>query len=51
MRKIFTLKDIDVKNKRILLRADLNTPLDKKTGKIIDDTRLHATLLTIKHLI
>jgi len=51
MEKIFTLKDLDVKNKRVLLRADLNTPLDKKTFKITDDTRLHATLPTLKYLI
>lgn len=51
MDKYFRIQDLDVKGKKVLLRADLNTPLDKKTGNISDDTRLRETLPTIQHLV
>lgn len=45
-----TIKDIDVKGKKILLRLDLNVPLDKTTGEISDDTRIMESLSTINYL-
>ena len=50
MQKFFTLNDLDVKGKRILVRVDFNVPLDKKTGEITDDKRIRETLPTIKFL-
>ena len=46
-----TVRDIDVSGKRVLVRADLNIPLDEETGTISDDTRIRAVLSTIRYLI
>jgi len=45
-----TLKDIDLKNKVVLVRADFNVPLDADL-KITDDIRIQATLPTLKYIL
>lgn len=46
---ILTLKDMDFRNKRVLVRFDYNVPM--KNGKVENDKRIKASLPTIKYLI
>lgn len=45
-----TLKDADLKNKTVLVRADFNVPQDAGLN-ITDDTRIRATIPTLKYIL
>ena len=45
-----TIKDIDLKNKKVLVRCDFNVPMDEEKN-ITDNTRIVAALPTIKYLL
>lgn len=48
-----SIRDIDLKGKRCLVRVDFNVPLDEKDGVMVitDDTRIKGTLPTLNYLL
>ena len=51
MKDFHTLEDFNFKDKTVLLRVDINCPLDKATLKIINDSRIRRVIPTVRELI
>lgn len=45
-----TVRDVDVREKWVLVRVDYNVPLEPETRRILDDSRIRATLPTVNYL-
>lgn len=46
-----SVDDLHFKNRRVLIRVDYNVPIDKVSGKVLDETRIVATLPTINKIL
>ncbi len=48
--KIKSLREADLKGKRVLLRLDINSPIDPKTKRIVNTNRIEKSLPTLRYL-
>lgn len=49
-REFFTIDDFDLSGKTVLLRVDINSPINPLTGELLGDARLRAIVPTVKKL-
>ena len=49
-RSFFTIDDFEIKNKKIILRIDINSSINPENGKILDYTRIKRHAATVKEL-
>lgn len=47
---ILTLDDFDFRDKTVILRVDINSPIDHQTGQLADDNRIRKSVPTIREL-
>ncbi len=50
MASLLSLSDADLSGKTVLVRVDINSPLNPVTGEFLDDARLRAILPTLRRL-
>ena len=46
-----TIDDFEYNNKTVLLRVDINSPIDHKTKKIVNDNRIRKSIPTIEKIL
>lgn len=51
MKQFNTLDDFQFENKTVLLRVDINCPLDKETLQLTDDNRIRHIVPTVRELL
>jgi phosphoglycerate kinase len=49
-RDFFTMDDFDLAGRTVLLRVDINSPIDPATGQLLNDARIREHLTTIRDL-
>lgn len=49
-RDFFTMDDFELEDKTVIVRVDINSPIDPATGRFLDDTRIRRHSLTLKDL-
>ncbi len=49
--KIPTIDDYDIRESKVLVRVDFNSPIDPKTGKILNDFRIRSHVETLRELV
>ena len=47
---ILTLDDFDLREKRVIIRVDINSPIDHATGELVDDNRIRKSVPTLREL-
>ena len=50
MAKVLTLSDVNLAGKTVLLRVDINSPMDPRTKEFLDFTRIKAIIPTLNKL-
>ena len=50
MARVLTLDNVNVEGKTVLVRVDINCPMDPATNTFLDDTRIKAILPTLNQL-
>jgi phosphoglycerate kinase len=48
--RMLTLEDLDLRDKRVFLRVDINTPVHPENGELVEKTRLEEAAMTIRDL-
>ena len=50
MTRVLSLDNVNVEGKTVLVRVDINSPLDPSTKEFLDDTRIRAIIPTLNRL-
>ena len=48
--RILTLDDVQFRDRTVILRLDINSPIDHRTGGLADDNRIRKSVPTVREL-